>query len=54
MDWIQIYTAAMIFLALAVAMFQHGNGRSGYHDFRVDFIALLLGLPFYGRVFGWW
>lgn len=35
-------------------MYLHGKPKEGYHDFRVSFVALLFGLPYIGKVFGWW
>ncbi len=54
MDWIQWYYLVILVLGIVLALFMHGDPKEGYHDFRVDFIALVFSLPIMGRIFGWW
>jgi len=54
MDWIQWYYAMLLVLGTCASLYMHGNRRSGYHDFRVDFITICLSIPIMGRMFGWW
>lgn len=54
MNGIQIYLAILIGLAIVCGMALNGRPKTGEHNFVTDFIALLVMLPVYGRVFGWW
>ena len=54
MDWIQYYYAFWLILGVCVSMYMHGDLKNGRHDFRVDFLAIMLSLPMIGRIFGWW
>lgn len=54
MDNIQIYLCCLIALRLGISMLTHGEEKTRKEDFRLTFVALIVGLPLYGRIFGWW
>jgi hypothetical protein len=55
MDKVQIYECVLICLSVIVGLAMDGRVReSSIHKFRDTFLALLLGLPIMGRIFGWW
>lgn len=57
MDWIQIWAAVIIILncmSVGYNLAMHDKPKKDDHSFFVSFFALLLLLPHYGRVFGWW
>lgn len=54
MDWIAWYLIFWLVISLIVNLVIHGKAKEGYYDFRIWFVAGLLMLPVYGRIFGWW
>ena len=54
MDWVQIYTIGLMSLNLLISAYRHGKPKEGNDSFWVALIAIMLALPYLGRVFGWW
>ena len=54
MDWIQIYTLSMLSISLLMSANMHGKPKDGEHNFWFAAFGLVLSLPWFGRVFGWW
>lgn len=54
MNKVQIYTCCILTLAIILGLTQHGKPKEGINDFRITFGSLILGLPYWGRIFGWW
>lgn len=53
MDWIQWYALAWLIIGCVSNMIVHDMPKAR-HDFRIYFVCLLLAIPTYGRIFGWW
>lgn len=53
MDWIQIYLIIMLVINATMITMKHGT-PSPNHNVWAWLIALVLALPWIGRVFTWW
>lgn len=54
MDFVQIYTLAMLVIYIIIGLHKHEDIEEVEHDFRKTFLGLLVALPYVGRVFNWW
>jgi len=52
-DWIQVYAVAILVIGILGRTVKHGEPRDDYNAVEIPAL-LLLALPHYGRVFGWW
>lgn len=57
MDWVKVYTIVIITIAIVGPMMWNGQ-RKSEHNCRYDwcdgFIGIIIMLPIYGRIFGYW
>lgn len=54
MDKVQIYTIIWIALGATLSWFLDGKPREGNHEFKTMVLGILISVPIYGRIFGWW
>lgn len=54
MDFVQLYTLTVLVVTIIYALHKHGDIEEIEHDFRKNFLGLIVSLPYIGRVFGWW
>lgn len=53
-DWVGVYSIVYITLTVVLYIVYDGKARTGVYRWYDGFIAILLYLPFMGKVFGWW
>jgi hypothetical protein len=55
MDKVQIYLIVILSINLIVGASIHGTpDKNKTHNFGVTLGQIVIGLPYIGRVFGWW